>query len=477
MPVFLPRAGVLEYMLARVTQHEDIFQNHVLFNTTVVSVVYDDEEKEFVIMTRDEKDGGGGVLQKHRFDKCIYSGGMNGSPKYAEDILSTLQKQNFTGQIVHSAQMNSLESSVKGKRIVMIGDSYSAEDLTLQCLKLGATKIYITSRKNTGTASYVKAWPGDRVEFLWYQLPFAVQNENTLLCRRDKDDDGITSVPDVDIVIFCTGYKPNFDMLSPDLYPWHPDNGEKIPKFSVPTEWKMKENTLTSILGDVLPPQEVSESSYYVKHKLYKRMLISNTNMMYLFETNDYPLLDIDVAAWLCLAHICGETEIPPPEEMRRRNREQVLEEMQSLWRYNIDCNYRAACDNIPADHWYHDTCSEMYKEYIEEWGAYQIKVTARDQIEGGYPYSFFESSESTSDSDEDGKGQKPNDMAKKYLKLYIYDSLSRYELKTSNNDNGEWRTFRDCDPSNFASMHTGTEAIPFKAKWMELDDRGENSK
>lgn len=75
-PVLLPRAAVLEYMLARVTQHEDIFQ-HILFNTTFVSVVYDDEEKEFVVTTRDERCGtrssnDGGVLQKHTFDKCIY---------------------------------------------------------------------------------------------------------------------------------------------------------------------------------------------------------------------------------------------------------------------------------------------------------------------------------------------------------------------------------------------------------------------
>ena len=136
---------------------------HVLFNTNVSSVEYDNDEEEFVLTATDER----GVVNTYTFDKCIYSGGMNGSPKYARDIKSMLQEQNFTGQAVHSAQMNSLGASVKDKRIVMIGDSYSAEDLALQCLKLGAERIFITSRNNCGSASNVEAWPGEKVEFLY----------------------------------------------------------------------------------------------------------------------------------------------------------------------------------------------------------------------------------------------------------------------------------------------------------------------
>ena len=52
--------------------------------------------------------------------------------------------QNFTGQIVHSTEMDQLASpeknAVKGMRILLIGDSSSAEDLALQSVKLGADK-------------------------------------------------------------------------------------------------------------------------------------------------------------------------------------------------------------------------------------------------------------------------------------------------------------------------------------------------
>jgi len=148
---------------------------------------------------------------------------------------------------------------------------------------------------------------------------------------------------------------------------------------------------------------------------------------------------------------------------MRRRNQQQILEEMQSVWRYNTDDNYKAACDNIPNDHWYHNNLSEEYFEYLAEWGRYQIMVSGRYQNECCYPFQFEAE-------------QKPTDFAKKYLQLYIADSLSRYNLKKSI-DGSEWRTFRDCEPSDYASIHTGTKAVPLKAKWMDLDDKGKISK
>lgn len=440
-------------MLARVTQHEDIF-SHVQFNTSVVSVIHDHDAKLFRIKTMDET----GVTSIQSFDRCIFSGGMNGSPNFADDIKSMLMKQNFKGQMAHSSEMNKLGPSVKGKRIVMIGDSYSAEDLALQCLKLGASKIYITSRKSSGAASYVGAWPDNKVELLWYQLPYAVENGNTLLCRKDENDEYVTTINDVSIVIFCTGYNANIGMLSKELQPWE-ETDANVPKFAVPVDWKMGQNCLTEVLGEIEPPSEIKEQSKFVSYKLYRRMLINNPNMMYIFEYSDYPLMEIDVAAWLCLSYICGDIAVPSMKEMRKENRELILEEMQGMYRYYLDSNYSNACSKIPKHHWYHDKCSEGYKTYLREWGDFVIKHLARDQRDSGYPYNF-------------GHNKKLNESGEKLLDLYVVDCLSRYELREDGKDS-KWRTFRDVNPSQFKSLFTGTAAVNLKGKWLEVDNDG----
>eukprot|EP01083_Nonionella_stella_P048212 129058_1 len=114
----------------------------------------------------------------------------------------------------------------------------------------------------------------------------------------------------------------------------------------------MAENTLTPILGNVEPPSELSRESYYVNSRIYNRMLIDNPNMMYIYEKSDYPLMEIDVAAWLCVANILGDTIIPTKKEMIRANEQNIMNEMNSLHRYKIDSNYNEACAAIPKDHW-----------------------------------------------------------------------------------------------------------------------------
>ena len=68
MPVFMPRKQILEYMLARVTSKEDIFQN-VKFDTTVSSVNYDKSKRGFEITIVDNHSG---EKSTNIFDKCIW---------------------------------------------------------------------------------------------------------------------------------------------------------------------------------------------------------------------------------------------------------------------------------------------------------------------------------------------------------------------------------------------------------------------
>ena len=181
--------------------------------------------------------------------------------------------------------------------------------------------------------------------------------------------------------------------------------------------------------------------------------------MMYLFEYSDYPLMEIDVAAWLCSAHVCGDITIPSMKEMRKENRKQILEEMNGMYRYYLDKNYSSACANFPEDHWYHDTCSEGYKTYLREWGSFVIKSLTRDQIDAGYPIKF-------------GCKEKLNEIGERLLDNYVADSRSRY-LLCEDDEDSKWRTFRDVEPSRFTSLFTGTKAVPLKGRWLDIDDDG----
>jgi hypothetical protein len=73
---------------------------------------------------------------------------------------------------------------------MLIRDNYSAEDLALQCLKLGAAKVYVASRHGQGAASFVAAWPGNRVERLdSIMLPCGVADDGNRILMVDEEDE------------------------------------------------------------------------------------------------------------------------------------------------------------------------------------------------------------------------------------------------------------------------------------------------
>ena len=407
MPVYLPRAHVLEYVLSRVTQKANIFDN-VLFNTSVVSVEYNSERKEFDVISRNEITG---VTSSKTYDKCIWSGGLNATAKMPRDLVAMLSHQNFSGRVIHSTEMKDFEATVRGKRVLFVGDSYSAEDLALQSIKLGAEQIYITSGESSGMASYANAWPGDRAKVLWYMLPTGVTADgrgiilssvewNYSTERYEPTEGGeIDKLEDISTVVMCTGYSPNFDILSDEL---------KAP--------------------------ELSGGEYYVEEGLYRRALIANPNMMFLFESSLFPLLEIDVAAWLCLAYVCGDVDLPTADEMKKLN---SLE----------DAEYDVFLQGSEED---------------EDLIRYQIQIIARDMEAAGYPAGFV-------------SYEKLSERGERMVKMEYETWQMRYRLKSGDPDSS-WRTFRDGDPSPFKSIYTGTGSVPLKGKWMDLDHRGEVS-
>ncbi len=469
MPVYLPRAHVLDYMISRVTRKSNIFED-VLFNTAVVSVNYNSERKEFDVVSRNEITG---ELSIKNYDKCIWSGGLNAEARMPRDLVTMLSQQNFQGRVIHSTEMNDFEATVRGKRVLFIGDAASAEDLALQSIKLGAEQIYITSRGGDGTASYVNAWPGDRVKVLWHMLPTGVTTDGKGITlssvkldysteRYEPEAGGkIVELEDISTVVMCTGYNPNFEILSDELKP-HGLQKESKWVWSVPEEWKMKPNTMTDEVGEVIPSEELG-GEYLVKRGLYRRALINNPNMMFLHGTTDFPLLEVDVAASLCLAYVCGDAELPTADEMETLNFKQQIDEMSVPYlRYYKDKNYWAALNNLPEDHWWSNYTSTENRNHYKEYTRYQIQTLARDTQTAGYPAGF-------------GSYEKLSERGEMMVDMTYEDSACRYRLNSDDPDSS-WRTFRDCDPSPFKSIFTGTRAVPLKGKWVDLDHLGEVS-
>jgi hypothetical protein len=107
-------------------------------------------------------------------------------------------------------------NDIRGKNILLVGDSYSAEDLALTAIKRGVNKIYICSRSSEGSsASYMAAWPMDKVQMLDYPVPTAVIQEGKgIQCREVsamletypiKEDGKVWDLKDISTVLFCTG--------------------------------------------------------------------------------------------------------------------------------------------------------------------------------------------------------------------------------------------------------------------------------
>jgi hypothetical protein len=179
-------------------------------------------------------------------------------------------------RIVHSSDTSNFKDDVYQKNVVIIGGGLSAEDLTLMAIKEGANHIYITCRGEESSESaegtVVSRWPYDKVTTHRETCVtnVSVSNEITLtkvercsIKRKyvlwdDEDYEKADEVPivlnNVDTVIFCTGYEPNFNMLDDDLHPFSKNkesrHGDNMPKFNVPKNWTMHPSTTNDDDGD-----------------------------------------------------------------------------------------------------------------------------------------------------------------------------------------------------------------------------------
>ena len=89
-----------------------------------------------------------------------------------------------------------------GKDLLIIGTSYSAEDIGSQCWKYGCKSITVSHR----TAPMGYKWPEN-----WQEVPLLQKVEGNTATFKD----GTTK--DVDAIILCTGYLHHFPFMAENL--------------------------------------------------------------------------------------------------------------------------------------------------------------------------------------------------------------------------------------------------------------------
>lgn len=501
VPTFLPRKDLLQYFKQRTLindvtlldegKHE---LHEIRYSTIVTNVSFDDNLNVFTVATApfdpnaDKRHKYEATLVEE-FDYCIWAAGIRGKPRIPRSLLTLLRSgvclvdENindtpFAGTILHSIHAISPEKlipAVNAKRVVLIGDSDSAVDLTLHALKLGASKVMVLSRSGYGDCCYMGSWPCRKspttqkmepIVEVHVALPFrVVENGKSIECgpvlwnheegvyQVDESEDTII-VQDVDTVIFCTGYVPNTEFMSESLRV----NAEELFSlcWTAPEDFTMRENPLTPDVGEVVPSRELGFSGNLIPG-MYRSVLISNPKMMYIMDINsEYPLLHLESEAWMCLAFCTGDMKFPAVGVVEEEMQKQMLEEMNIAYlRWSVDPNYFEALDELDDDHWTDDYTDSRTIQMNEEYLGYYVRLIARNLEESKYPVNF-------------GTYGDLNDLGKKLVKLGL-ENIKLRHLLDPGNEEAEWKTFRDANPKGISSIYTGEIPTPLQKPWLEL--------
>lgn len=187
-----PRAVLFDYIEGRVKKAG--VRDWIRFSTSVRFVRYDEKSETFTVTAHDLIND---RMYEEVFHHVVVASGHFSTPNVPEFPGFS----NFGGRILHAHDFrDALE--FKDMDILIIGTSYSAEDIGSQCWKYGAKSITVSHR--TGPIGY--GWPDN-----WQEVPLLERVEGTTAFFKDGTSKHI------DAIILCTGYKHHFPFLPDDL--------------------------------------------------------------------------------------------------------------------------------------------------------------------------------------------------------------------------------------------------------------------
>jgi trimethylamine monooxygenase len=271
IPSYPPRAVLWDYIKGRV--EKTVVRDWCRFRTPVRMVSFDESTEKFTVTAHDLKQQ---ITYSEEFDHVVVASGHFSTPNVPQfEGFNT-----FNGRILHAHDFRDA-MEFKDKDILIVGTSYSAEDIGSQCWKYGCKSVTVSYRRKP--IGY--HWPEN-----WQEVPLLQKVENNTCTFADG------STKRVDAIILCTGYLHHFPFL--------------------PDSLRLETNNRLWPLG------------------LYKGVAWErNPKLFYLGMQDQYYTFNMfDAQAWYVRDIILGRIALPEREEMRAdslswRQREEALED------------------------------------------------------------------------------------------------------------------------------------------------------
>lgn len=192
IPSYPPRAVLHDYIMGRVEKAG--VRPFVRFNSPVRWVSWDPETSLFTVRVKDQI---ADETYEETFDHVIVSSGHFSTPNVPEfEGIET-----FPGRVMHAHDFRSADEFA-GKDVLMVGSSYSAEDIGTQCIKYGANSVTFSYRTNPLPFD----WPEQ-----FEQRPLLTKVEGDIAHFIDGTS------KKVDGIVLCTGYIHHFPFLPDEL--------------------------------------------------------------------------------------------------------------------------------------------------------------------------------------------------------------------------------------------------------------------
>lgn len=192
IPSFPPRAVLHDYIAGRMEKSG--VKKYCKFNHAARWVEWKPELKQFAVTVKDLK---ADQVTTELFDYVINASGHFSTPNVPQ--FEGLEK--FPGRVLHAHDFRDAVE-FQGKDVLLVGSSYSAEDIGIQCHKYGAKSITFCYR----TRPMGFKWPAGTSE-----RPLLTKVTGKTAYFKDGTS------KEVDAIVLCTGYLHHYPYLSDEL--------------------------------------------------------------------------------------------------------------------------------------------------------------------------------------------------------------------------------------------------------------------
>ena len=190
IPSFPPREVLYDYIIGRAKKAN--IKKYIKFNTTITQAKFNGNQ--FEVSALNKKDN---TISSSNYDYLVVASGHFSVPYIPEYE----GMNSFPGRILHGHDFRDAEE-FRNKDIVVLGSSYSAEDIALQCYKYGAKSVTIGYRNNP-------------MGFKWPEGMKEVHYLDRLEGNKAIFKDGHEQ--NADAIILCSGYLHHFPFLEDSL--------------------------------------------------------------------------------------------------------------------------------------------------------------------------------------------------------------------------------------------------------------------